>query len=352
MHTTAQPVGRGPGPTPARFPTWNRRLAFRAAALWAAACFVLPAQPGKAQSFVLDQRIELPSVRGRIDHMDIDVDGGRLFVAALGADSLEVIDLRAGKRVARISSLHEPQGVLYLPEGRRVFVANGSGGGVQAFADGKVPAIASAADLDDADNLRFDPAKKLLYAGYGSALAVIDPDNLGVLKRIKLAGHPESFQLESMGRLIYVNVPSAGHIAVIDRSSGHVGATWKLTHASRNFPMALDEPNHRLFVATRAPALLLAYHTGDGKQIGETAICGDADDLFVDDRRQQLYAVCGEGLIQVVRRQVGDRYEVAARVPTSPGARTGLFVPRLSTLFVAVPARGGSVAEVRTYRIR
>jgi DNA-binding beta-propeller fold protein YncE len=317
----------------------------------AAACFVLPIKAVKAQSLALDQRIELPSVRGRIDHMDVDVEGGRLFVAALGADSLEVIDLRAGRRVARIPSLHEPQGVLYRPEARRVFVANGSGGGVQAYADGKAPAVASAADLNDADNLRFDAVNRRVYAGYARALAVIDPDSLVVLQRIELAGHPESFQLETSGRLLYVNVPSAGHIDVIDRGSGKVTATW-LTQGSGNFPMALDESEHRLFVVTRQPALLLVYDTREGKQLAETSVCGDADDLFIDVRRQQLYVVCGEGLIQIVRRQMGERYAVTESMPTSPGARTGLFVPKLSTLFVAVPARGGSAAQIQAYRIR
>jgi 6-phosphogluconolactonase (cycloisomerase 2 family) len=284
--------------------------------------------------------------------MDIDLDGGRLFVAALGADSLEVIDVRGSRRTARISSLHEPQGVKYLPDARRLFVANGSGGGVQAFADGKPPAIASAADLDDADNLRFDPTKKLLYAGYGKALAVIDPDTLRVIQRIELAGHPESFQLEHQGELVYVNVPSAGHIAVIDRRSAKVTAIWKLDHASRNFPMALDEPNHRLFVAARAPAMLLAYDTRAGTQVAAIGICGDADDMFIDHQRRQLYVICGEGQVQVVRQRPDNHYEVAERVTTPPGTRTGLFVPALSTLFVAVPARGGSVAEIRTYRAK
>lgn len=217
---------------------------------------------------------------------------------------------------------------------------------MQAFADGNVPAVARGGDLDDADNLRFDPAAKRLVVGYAKALAILDPHTLRVIQRIELAGHPESFQLDSIGRLIYVNVPDTGHIAVVDRRSGKVVATWRLEGASRNFPMALDEPNHRLFVATRQPALLRAYNTRDGKRTAQLPICSDADDLFVDEQRRQLYVVCGEGVVQVLRRQDGDRYEITQRIATSPGARTGLFVPRLSTLFVAVPARAGSMAPL------
>jgi hypothetical protein len=304
-----------------------------------------------AQSLVLERRIELPSVIGRIDHMAVDDDGGRLFVAALGADSVEVLDLSAGRPVGRITSLHEPQGVLYLDRTRRLVVANGSGAGVQSFTGGKATAVAGQASLDDADNLRLDPSSGQVYVGFGKALAALDPDTLQVVRRIELAGHPESFQIEQSGGKIFVNVPDAGHVAVIDRGSGKIVATWRLEGAARNFAMALDENRHRLFVVTRQPARLIAFDVDSGRQTGRTAVCGDADDLFVDRTKQQIYVVCGEGRIDVVR-QTGDEYAVAQRVRTAAGARTGLFAPRLSALFVAVPARGGSKAEVRIYGVR
>lgn len=326
---------------------WKGRLA---GWILIAACLLASAPRAPAQALVLEGRIELPSVRGRIDHLAVDVAEGRLFVAALGSDSLEVVDLKEGKRIDRIQGLHEPQGVAYWPESRRVFVANGSGGGVQAFLDGKAPAMASAPDLDDADNLRFDPKTRLLYTGYGKALAAINPDTLRVMQRIDLAGHPESFQLDDAGRFIYVNVPSASHIAVVERTSGRVVATWALAAASSNFPMALDESRKRLFVATRQPPLLIAYDLASGKEVDRLRICGDADDLFVDHSRQRLYVVCGQGLVEVVGAAEGNRLRVVERTATTQGARTGLFVPGLARLFIAVPSRGGSVAEIRMYK--
>jgi glutamine cyclotransferase len=188
-------------------------------------------------------------------------------------------------------------------------------------------------------------------SGHGNALAALDLATLRLIKRIELAGHPEAFELESAGARVFLNVPSAGHIAVVDRSSGKVTATWDLGGASRNFPMALDESQHRLFVATRQPALMLVYDTTTGKRTAELPICGDADDLFFDGQRRQLYAVCGEGVVDVIRQRDPDHYELAQRVQTSSGARTGLFVSRLSTLFVAVPSRGGSPAEIRAYKV-
>ena len=304
-----------------------------------------------AQSLVLERRIELPSVRGRIDHMAVDLEGQRLFVAALASDSLEVVDLREGRRVDRITSLHEPQGVLYLARLRRVLVANGAGGGVQAFTDGKSPVTASEPSLDDADNLRLDPINGQVYVGAGKSLLALDPDSLRTLRRINLAGHPESFQIEASGRRIYVNVPSAGHVAVVDRENGRVESTWPVKDAARNFPMALDEGAHQLFVATRSPALLIVYDTTSGRETARVPVCGDGDDLFFDHARDQLYVVCGNGQVDVLRRE-GGQFARVERVPTAPGARTGLFVPSLSMLFVAAPAQSGSMAEIRVYGIR
>lgn len=324
----------------------SRRAAFAAGALLASALLVSVIQPVAAQSLVLDKRIELPSVQGRLDHLSIDVEGERLFVAALGADSVEVIDLRAGKRIARLQPMHEPQGVVYMPESRRLFVANGAGGSVQAFADGQAPAAASADALDDADNLRIRASENHLFVGYAHALAVVDTNTLRIIKRIELPGHPEGFEVERVGQLIYLNVPSAKQIVVVDHHGGRITATWDIAGASQNFPMTFDEPNHRLLVATRRPPSLLVWDTATGKRVAELPICGDADDLFFDSQRHQLYAICGEGVVQVIRQRDADHYEVVERVATAPGARTGLFVPALSTLYVAVPSRGGAAAEV------
>ena len=309
------------------------------------------ARPAPAQSLVLDRTIELPDVRGRLDHLDIDGEGNRLFLAALGAGSLEVIDLGAAKRVARIAPLGEPQGVAYLARSHRLVVARGSSGRLDAYDDPGAPSR-SVVHLDDADNLRFDGATNQLFVGYGQALAVLDPQTLQVVRRWALAGHPEAFAIESSGRYVYVNVPSASHIAVVDRRSDRIAATWPVAGASGNFAMALDAAAHRLFVATRRPALLLVYDTQSGKRVGELAICGDADDLFFDSTRRQLYAVCGEGTVHVIRQRDPDHYEVSERVPPAPGPRTGRCLPGRSTLFVAAPARAGVSAEIRVYRVQ
>jgi len=309
------------------------------------------AAPTAAQSLLLERTVQLPDVRGRLDHLAIDIEGDRLFVAALGAGSLEVVDLVEGRRIARIAPLGEPQGVAYLAGPRRLVVASGSSGRVDAYDAIGSASVASVLHVDDADNLRFDAGANQLFLGYGRALTQLDPLTLQAIRQWTLGGHPEAFAIEPSGRYVYVNVPSASQIAVVDRHSDRLAATWPVNGASANFAMAIDPSSRRLFVATRRPALLLAYDTESGKRVSELAICGDTDDLFFDSARGQLYAVCGEGKVAVIRQRDPDQYEVIEQVTTAPGARTGLFVPDRSTLFVAAPARVGTSAAVRIYRV-
>jgi DNA-binding beta-propeller fold protein YncE len=305
-----------------------------------------------SEPLVLAQTIVLSGVRGRIDHLDVDVPGARLFVAALGNDSVEVIDLRLGKSIGRLEHLNSPQGILYVPLTGRLLVANGRSGRVEMFAGNPFIREATVDGLDDADNVRDDSARGAVYIGYGSGLAEIDATTGTVALRIKLAGHPESFQLERQGPRIFVNVPSARQIAVVDRDEQMQIGTWHLDDAKANFPMALDEGQHRLFVATRQPPALVVFDTENGKVVAKVPIAGDADDLFYDAERRQLYAICGAGVVDIVKQRDPDQYDRVGRLMTVPGARTGLFVAERSALYVAVPARGASPAEIRAYSVQ
>lgn len=311
--------------------------------------FLVQAFAQAPEPLALVQTIPLPDVRGRIDHVDIDPDGERLFVAALGNDSVEVIDLRAGRRTMRLAPLQEPQGVAWLAESKTLLVASGR---VDFFAG---PALVRGAHIDgleDADNVRYVSATRQVYVGYGRALAVIDAAGEKVARSIRLPAHPESFQVDSNDSRIFVNVPNAGQIAVVDRQRGSVVATWSLGEMRANFPMALDEAAHRLFVATRRPAALLVYDTETGKRVASLPIDGDADDLFFDAEHKHIYAICGQGAVDVIRQQDADRYAIIAKMVTAAGARTGLFSAARKTLYVAVPARGISAAEIRVYSVR
>jgi DNA-binding beta-propeller fold protein YncE len=257
------------------------------------------AAPGPA--LVRVQTIPLPGVAGRIDHLAVDVPGQRLFVAALGNNTLEVLDVKRGVRLRSVRGLREPQGVAFAPEVGRVFVGNGGGASCEIL-DGKtLERVGSVPDLEDADNVRCDAGKREVYVGYGSgALCVIDGRSGKRLRQIPLGGHPESFQLAKAGSRLFVNVPDAGQIAVVDRGKPAVVATWPVRGAGANFPMALDERHHRLFVGCRRPARLLVYDTETGRPVAATPIVGDTDDLFYDAARRRLYVSGGAGAITVI----------------------------------------------------
>lgn len=301
----------------------------------------------------LTQTIPLAGVAGRIDHFAVDVVGSRLFVCALGNDSVEVIDLQKGERIHSIAGLGAPQGIAYIPESDRLYVANDKRGLCTIY-DGKSFAPLGEIDFqDDADNVRYESATRQLYVGYGNgALGVVDGDAGQSVSSIKLSAHPEAFVLEKHGPRIFVNVPEARHVAVIDRIQGKVIATWNTGLAFANFPLALDEGNHRLFIGCRLPARLVVLNTDTGAVVTTIAISGDVDDVFYDESRHCLYAICGEGSVDQINQTDRDTYHVAGKTETAAGARTGLIVPELNSLFVAVPHRGSQQAEIRRYQLQ
>lgn len=302
----------------------------------------------ETNALVLVKTIPLPDVAGRIDHFTLDARGQRLFMAALGNDTVEVLDLAADRRIKTIGGCSTPQGVAFAPLENRLLIANGGSGVVQMLAGDSLQPLHEIKGLPDADNVRY--ANGRFYVGYGDgALAIINATNGELLASIKLDGHPESFQLERDGSRIFVNVPDAGEIEVVDRSQGTVVAKAK-SEFGGNFPMALDEAGHRLFIGCRHPARLLVWDTTTLKKIGEAKISSDTDDVFYDVKRQQIYVSCGGGFLDVID---AGNYEVRQRIPTVAGARTGFFVPERDEFYLAV--RAGLIsgkAEVRIFKCR
>jgi DNA-binding beta-propeller fold protein YncE len=302
--------------------------------------------------FKLTKTIALPGVEGRIDHIAFDAVGERLFVCALGNNSVEVLDLRKGERIHSITGLGAPQGIAYIPELDRILVANDKGGICKIY-DGKSFQVIRELDFkDDADNVRYDESTKKMYIGFGSGgIAVVNASEGKQIGSIRLSAHPEAFALEKQGKRIFVNVPDARHVAVIDREKGEVINKWGTDLAFGNFPMALDEVNHRLFVGCRVPAELVVLNTESGNVVAKIGISDDPDDVCYDAKRHRIYAICGAGKIDIINQADANTYKASAKLDTASGARTGLLVPKQDTLFVAVPHRGSQQAEIRTYRI-
>ncbi len=328
-----------------------KKLHLLLAALLAA--WASKAQVAEGPALRLVQTIPLPGVEGRIDHFGADVKGARLFVSALGNHTLEVLNLNAGKPVKSIGALKEPQGVAYVPESQRIFVADGDDGTCRIFDGNSYQLKETIHFSSDADNVRYDAAQKQVYVGYGEGgLGILDAVTGRKLGDIPLRGHPESFQLEKSSPRIFVNVPTADHsIAVADRGKRAVVATWGL-EARANFPMALDEVNERLMVVSRSPARLIVLETSSGKAVASVPTVGDADDVFYDAALKRIYISGGEGYLDIFQQEDPDHYQSLGRIKTASGARTSYFVPELKRLYLGVPHRGQQTAEVRVYEVQ
>ncbi len=319
-------------------------LLLGASLIWAAPAVAQTAGP----PLVLETKIPLGDVSGRIDHLGVDVKRQRLFVAELGNDSLGVVELASGK-VRTIAGFSEPQGVAYVASADSVYVANGGDGSVRALRGDDLAPIGRIKLGDDADNVRVDASRNHVLVGYGNgAIAVIDPQSRTKVADIRLKGHPESFRLDPAGARIFINVPDARAIEVVDLAAG-TSRSLPTPGAGSNFPMAIDADVHRVLVVFRSPPVLMALSTEDGRVVAKTATCGDADDVFADAKRHRVYVSCGEGVVDVFAADAAG-YRRIARVPTVSGARTSLFVPELDRLFVAVRARSNEPAAIWVFR--
>jgi DNA-binding beta-propeller fold protein YncE len=297
----------------------------------------------------LEKVIPLVNVRGRIDHMFFDAKTNRLFVAALGNNTVEVIDIEQAKRVHSISGLHEPQGILFLPHPNRLYVANAGDGTLQIF-DGSSYRLLKTVKLgDDADNIRYDASAHQVYVGYGNGALAVLTENGNKVSEIKLDAHPESFRLEKSGPRIFVNLPDSRKVAVVDRNTKSEIASWATGAALSNYPMTLDEKDRRVFIVCRDPARLLVLNTETGKSVKEFPVVGDSDDVFYDESRKRLYATGGEGAVSVYQQQDPDHYKQIANIPTAKGARTSWFSPDQNRLFVAARRQGAESAAIRVY---
>src|SRR5882757_9213708 len=249
------------------------------------------------EALSVERTIPLGDIRGRIDHLAVDVSRRRLYVAELGNDSLGVVDLQAGKATRTLAGLREPQGIGYISTTDTVYVANAGDGSVRVFRGSDLAPMGQIALGSDADNVRISQDDSRVFVGYGDgALAVIDPKTQTKVGEIPLKAHPESFRLETGGSRIFVNVPDAHAITVVDASSQREIANWPTGDLKANFPLVLDQSGHVLAVF-RHPARIGVFDAQRGALLSSVETCGDSDDVFIDTKRSRLYVICGEGFV-------------------------------------------------------
>src|ERR1700676_758194 len=312
-----------------------------------------PAATHETAPLQLIQKIPVPGVSGRIDHFTAFPKRRLLIFAALGNNTVEIVNTFPAKVIQSIKGLDEPQGVLYVPEFDKIFAANAGSGKVNVY-DGKTYALRKSIALGeeaDTDNLRWDEASKRVFVGIVGGIAMIDAaTEAHVEPNLKgSGGHSESFQLQKKGSRVFVNVPDDGSVVnVIDRKTGGL-TKWDLNGAKANYPMALDEDGHRLFVVTRRPPLVVVLDTDSGKEVARVPVGGSCDDVYFDAERKRIYVIAGEGFLNVVQQNDPNHYTVSANIPTTVGVRTGVFFG--TSLYVGVPASGLEPTQIWNYAV-
>ena len=299
-----------------------------------------------------------PQVKGNFDHFGIDLKGGRLFATPEGYHAVVVFDLKTGKLVHKIDGIGKPHAVLYREDLNRIYVTDGDAGDLKIFDGTTYGLVSSVKLLEDADSIGYDPATKYLYIDNGggdvhqtfSMLSVVDTTAGEKLADLKIDGETlEAMTLEKSTSKMYVNNRSKNQVSVVDRQKRELVASWPVTLCKNNVAMALDETNHRLFVACRTGQIAV-LDTQIGKEVTSFPITKGVDDITYDAASKRVYAAC-DGAVDIYQQSGPDSYKLVGNVSTGPMGRTARLVPELKRYFVAVPQHGTTSAEVLVFEV-
>jgi WD40 repeat protein len=320
--------------------------------------FATPSAPLK-----LVAKYKMPeAVKGRFDHLGVDLRANQLFLAAETEHEVLVFDLRTGKYLRAIPTIQIPHAIYVREDLNRIFVTDGGVGEVKIF-EGKTYRLLESVKLKvDSDSIGYDPATHYLYVVNGggdaheqfSMLSVVDTTRNTKVADIRIDGDTlEAMALARSSPLIYVNNPAKNWIDIVNRDTRKVEATWPVTLCKKNVAMALDEPDHRLFSACRSGAIDV-FNTETGKELRTLPIAPGVDDLVFDPATQRLYASCGGngGFIAVYHEDSPDRYISLGALRTAPGGKNEVLVPKLDRIYITIPPVKTSPGEVYVYRVQ
>jgi hypothetical protein len=315
---------------------------------------ILPAAAADSPSTPLSllHSIPIPQITGGMNHMDADVSRQRYFVTAPGDKLLAVIDLKAGQVLQTLSG-YGPAAARFTPDLDQLCVSGNKS--INFYDGGSLAPSGNVAIGHSVDELQYDPKTHLLYAGITDSaspgVAIVDVPGRKLVTIVKLAAKPQGITLNAAGTLLYANTTGAGSVSVIDCAKQSVAQEWKLSDAKSNYPIAIDDKNHRLFVGCRKPAKLLVLDTDSGKLVTAVETGSDTDDMCFDAALGRIYLACGAGVISVIQQDDSDHYHNIGDVPSAAGARNCSLVPATRQFCLAIPHRDKQRAELRIYRL-
>ncbi len=317
-------------------------------------------QESAKQSLQLVQTISIPNVKGRLDHMDVDVKGNRLFVAGLENGTFEVVDLQAGKWVRSIPGFKKPQGALFVPELNKLFLASGDDGMLRVFKGDTLDLLDSIHLEPGPNRVVYEPKSKLVYVGYGGKDAGKDYGEVGIIDArqdkhvgdIKVVAHPSELLLDKSGTTLFVFSSIANRLHVIDTSKRQILSTWTVT-SEHPGDAALDESTSRLFIGTHTPPEMIAMDSKLGKEVARVPTPEGMDGVYFDAARKRVYVSGGRdlpvGFVYVYQENDADHYETIGKIPTRAGSGTSFWSPELNRYYVAAPMTDKEQAAILVY---
>jgi DNA-binding beta-propeller fold protein YncE len=310
----------------------------------------------------LKQTIPVPGLtkEGDFDHLTMDLQGQRLFVAGEDNSVVEILDLAAGKLVHTITDVKAPHSMVYRADLKKLFVVDGGTGEVKIYDTDSYKRTGSIKLREDADSMAYDPSTKYMYVVNGgegakmaySFISVVDTTAGKSLADIKIDSDAvEALALEKSGPRLFVNMTGKDAVGVVDREKHAVITTWPTGQVAKHLiAMSFDEADHRLFVTTRNPGKLIVLNTDSGKVVTSLPCVGDNDDMAYDSASKRIY-VSGSGFVDVYHQKDADHYDQIGHVATVFKARTSVLVPELKKYYLGIPHHGTTAAAVRVYDV-
>jgi hypothetical protein len=335
--------------------------------------FTVPVHGQDRPALRLVQTIPLPGVKGRLDHMAVDLEKKRLFVAAVDNGTLEVLDLGAGRAINSIAGMKDTQDALFLGGDFNKLYVSSLDGTLRIF-QGETFRLVQALKLEpDPNRLLYDPMTDLIYFGYGGQNAGFDAyERVGIMQAKRGArsdqlvadmiaptyrpGHLAELALEDDGKLLVCD-SRADLIFQFDTRRRELLKAWP-AHGDGAGDMSIDRAHHRLFVGTRIPAEMTVYNSLSGEEIVSLPGPETMDGVYYDVDLKRIYMSGGRwygtpeaspGWVYVYQQKDADHYALVSKIMTRPGSGTSLFVPSLKRLYVASQAIGDQEAAILAF---
>jgi DNA-binding beta-propeller fold protein YncE len=324
---------------------------------------VTPWSFGQAQSSVrLIKSVELAGYTGDFDHFAVDYDRNRLLLAAEDHGTLEVFDLKTSAHLLTVGGFGNPHSILARKGVATLFITD-SEKQMSTIRDANTLTKQKTVTLTPgADTAKYDAASNTLYVVTGGKdvdmktanLEAVNPDT-GDRKALLTFpdNHVEAMAFVEGDPRLFINLTQTNKLAVVDRNTMKVLHVWPVPPAQQNAMVAFDQGQHRLYVVCRQPGMVVVMSSDTGAVVGTQPAPLRADEVQYDASSHRLYVPGGEGYMGIYDTSDPDHLKLLEKVTTAPGAKTGLLLPGMHRLFLAVsPGESKAVAKVLTYEVK